>query len=65
MAIQGETHGIDALSFDPRCAFHRAGLATVHHEAVDGVWIFQAIEHGLSILTPDPMIRLDSIQTLP
>lgn len=57
-------HGIDALPFDEVCIRHLEKLPDVHRDPFDWMLICQAIEYGLTILTPDPMIRKYPIKTL-
>lgn len=57
-------HHIEALAFDENCALHLARLPDIHRDPFDWMLICQAIEHQLTILTPDPMIRKYPIKTL-
>lgn len=57
-------HSLDSLAFDERCAFHLARLPPIHRDPFDWMLICQAIEHELTLLTPDPMIRKYPIKTL-
>ncbi len=57
-------HGLEALVFDARCTYHLHRLPHVHRDPFDWMLICQAIEHDLTILTPDPMIRKYPIKTL-
>lgn len=59
-----EGHQLDSLVFDEPCAFHLARLPPIHRDPFDWMLICQAIEHDLTILTPDPMIRRYPIKTL-
>ena len=51
-----EAHGIEALPITEAAALHAASLPDVHRDPFDRMLICQAIEHGLTILTPDRQI---------
>ena len=53
---QREAHGIDALDITEEAALHQARLPWLHRDPFDRMLVSQAIVHGLTILTPDPLI---------
>ena len=52
-----EAHGIGALPIDETDALHLSTLPAVHKDPFDRLLVSQAICHGLTILTPDPLIH--------
>lgn len=59
-----ERHGIAALPIGEAELAHLAVLPALHRDPFDRILICQAIEHGLTILTPDPLIRRYPVKTL-
>ncbi len=53
---QREQHDIDTLPLDEVSALHLPVLPKLHRDPFDRMLVCQAIEHNLTILTPDPMI---------
>jgi PIN domain nuclease of toxin-antitoxin system len=51
-----ERHGIEPLAIDERATLHIARLPELHRDPFDRLLVSQAIVHGLTILTPDPLI---------
>ncbi len=51
-----EVHGIEALPIDEASVLHMLRLPALHRDPFDRVLVGQAIVHGLTILTPDPLI---------
>ncbi len=51
-----EAHGIAALPIDEESALHVSRLPALHRDPFDRMIVSQAIVHGLTILTPDPLI---------
>ncbi|MCX6546350.1 MAG: type II toxin-antitoxin system VapC family toxin [Acidobacteria bacterium] len=51
-----EAHGIAALPIDEASALHVSHLPDLHRDPFDRMLVSQAIVHGLTILTPDPII---------
>ncbi len=49
-------HGIDSLPIDEESALHLSRLPPLHRDPFDRMLVSQAIVHGLTILTPDPLI---------
>ncbi len=56
--------GITALSIDEESALHVARLPSLHRDPFDRMLVAQAIVHGLTILTPDPLISQYPIRTI-
>jgi PIN domain nuclease of toxin-antitoxin system len=55
--IQREAHGIQALPMDEESALHTGRLPRLHRDPFDRMLVAQAIVHGMTIVTPDPVIR--------
>jgi len=51
-----EAHGIASLPIDEESALHLSRLPALHRDPFDRMIVSQAIVHGLTILTPDPLI---------
>ena len=51
-----DAHGIEALPIDEAAALHIARLPALHRDPFDRLLVSQAIVHGLTILTPDPLV---------
>jgi PIN domain nuclease of toxin-antitoxin system len=51
-----EAHGISSLAIDEEAALHLARMPALHRDPFDRILVSQAIVHGLTILTPDPLI---------
>lgn len=60
---QRELHGIQTLPVTEAEVQHLSQLPDHHHDPFDRLLICQAIEHGLTILTPDPQIRRYPVKT--
>lgn len=48
--------GIAALAIDEESALHASRLPSLHRDPFDRLLVSQAIVHGMTILTPDPII---------
>jgi PIN domain nuclease of toxin-antitoxin system len=48
--------GIATLAIDEESALHASRLPTLHRDPFDRLLVSQAIVHGMTILTPDPII---------
>jgi len=55
---------ITPLAFDDAAALQLVKLPRLHSDPFDRMLICQAIEHGLTIVTPDPLIQQYPIKTL-
>jgi PIN domain nuclease of toxin-antitoxin system len=51
-----ERCGVDQLAIDEETALHVGRLPSLHRDPFDRLLVAQAIVHGLTILTPDPLI---------
>lgn len=51
-----EAHGIASLAIDEVSALHVTRLPLLHRDPFDRLIVAQAIAHGLTILTPDPLV---------
>jgi PIN domain nuclease of toxin-antitoxin system len=51
-----EQHGIEPLSIDEESVLQATRLPALHHDPFDRLLVCQAIVHGLTLLTPDPLI---------
>ncbi len=53
---QRDAAGIQSLTVDEESALHVSRLAALHRDPFDRMLVSQAIVHGMTILTPDPLI---------
>ena len=51
-----DAHGIASLPLDEESALHASRLPALHGDPFDRILVCQAIVHGLTILTPDPLV---------
>lgn len=51
-----EHHGIEALAIDEESVLQTIRLPALHRDPFDRLPVCQAIVHGLTLLTPDPLI---------
>jgi PIN domain nuclease of toxin-antitoxin system len=61
---QREQHEVESLPLDEQATFHLYRLPRLHRDPFDRMLVCQAIEQGLAILTPDPLIAQYSVRTL-
>jgi PIN domain nuclease of toxin-antitoxin system len=59
-----EAHGIAPLSIDEESALHVSRLPVLHRDPFDRMLVSQAIVHGLTILTPDLLVRQYPARTM-
>ena len=59
-----EAHGIAPLPIDEESALHLARLPALHRDPFDRMLVSQAIVHGLTIVTPDPLVTQYPARTL-
>jgi PIN domain nuclease of toxin-antitoxin system len=59
-----EAHGIAPLPIDEEAALHVSKLPALHRDPFDRVLVSQAIVHGLTLLTPDPLVTQYPARTL-
>jgi PIN domain nuclease of toxin-antitoxin system len=58
-----ERHGIDALPLDEESALHLDRLPRLHRDPFDRMLVCQALVHGLTILSPDPLLSQYPVRT--
>ena len=56
--------GFDSLAMDEPSALHVARLPPLHMDPFDRMLVSQAIVHGLTIVTPDPLVTQYPARTL-
>ena len=54
---QRALHRVDSLDIDESAVLHISKLPVHHRDPFDRLIVAQAIVHGCTILTPDPLIR--------
>lgn len=59
-----EQHAIQSLAIDEESALMAHRLALLHRDPFDRLLICQAITHGLTVATPDPLIRQYPVRTV-
>jgi PIN domain nuclease of toxin-antitoxin system len=59
-----EAHGIASLPIDEESALHVSRLPMLHRDPFDRMLVSQAIVHGLTILTPDPLVTQYPARTI-
>jgi PIN domain nuclease of toxin-antitoxin system len=59
-----DERGIAALAIDEESALHATRLPVLHRDPFDRLLVSQAIVHGMTILTPDPIISQYPARTL-
>lgn len=64
LAEQREAHGVQSLAVSEADVAHVTTLPDLHRDPFDRLLICQAIEHGLAIVTSDPLIRRYPIKTV-
>ena len=61
---QRERHAIAPLALEERAALYLHRLPSLHKDPFDRMLICQAIQHELTLLTPDPLITQYAVRTL-
>lgn len=56
-------HGVSELPLDEPSVLQLPRLPDIHKDPFDRMLVCQAIEHGLTILTPDPLITQYPVRT--
>ena len=56
--------GIASLAIDEESALHASRLPSLHRDPFDRLLVSQAIVHGMTILTPDPMVARYPARTM-
>jgi PIN domain nuclease of toxin-antitoxin system len=59
-----ERYGISALPIDEESALHVVKLPPLHTDPFDRMLVGQAIIHGLTIVTPDPLVTQYPARTM-
>ena len=58
-----DNHHIDSLSLDEASVLHSVRLPLLHKDPFDRMLVSQALCHGFTILTPDPLILKYPVRT--
>ena len=64
LSTQRSRHHIEALPLREEATVHLPKLPPFHKDPFDRMLICQAIQHELTILTPDPLITQYAIRTI-
>jgi PIN domain nuclease of toxin-antitoxin system len=59
-----DAHGVAPLPIDEESALHTFRLPALHRDPFDRMLISQAIVHGLTLLTPDPLVTQYPARTM-
>lgn len=59
-----ERSGIDALPIDEESALYAGRLPRLHTDPFDRILVAQAVVHGMTLLTPDPLIAQYAVRSL-
>jgi PIN domain nuclease of toxin-antitoxin system len=59
-----ERYGFQSLPVDEASALHVVKLPPLHHDPFDRILVTQAIVHGLTIVTPDPLVTQYPARTM-
>ena len=62
---QRDTHGIIGLPIDDDAMPHLARLPALHRDPFDRILVAQALQHGLAIVTVDPLVSAYPVALLP
>jgi PIN domain nuclease of toxin-antitoxin system len=64
LAVQREQHGFESLPIDESSIAHLPTLPDLHRDPFDRLLICQAIEHGLQLVTVDPVMPRYPVKVL-
>ena len=64
VAAARERYGISSLPIDEESALHVIKLPALHADPFDRMLVSQAIVHGLTIVTPDPLVTQYPARTM-
>jgi len=64
VAEERERRGVMSLGIDEESTLHVAKLPPIHADPFDRLLVAQAIVHGMTILTPDPIVARYPARTL-
>ena len=59
-----ERHRVEELALSEAAALQLPKLPTLHRDPFDRMLVCQAIAHGLTLVTPDPLVRRYPVRTL-
>jgi PIN domain nuclease of toxin-antitoxin system len=59
-----DEHGIDTLSIDEESALQTMRLPPLHRDPFDRLLVCQAIVHGMTLVTPDPLISQYAVRVM-
>jgi len=62
--VEREARAILPLAIDEESALHVSRLPNLHRDPFDRILVAQAIVHGLTILTPDPLVTQYPARTM-
>src|SRR5688572_15250497 len=65
LPTQREVHRIASLAIDEGAMPYLAGLPPLHRDPFDRLLVAQALQHGLTLATADPIVRAYPVPTLP
>lgn len=57
LSVQRERHQIESLALDETSVSHLSKLPLIHRDPFDRMLICQSIEHGLTLVTTDDVMR--------
>jgi len=61
--LQRERHAIAELTLEEQATLYLHRLPALHRDPFDRMLICQAIQHELTLLTPDPLITQYAVKT--
>ena len=61
---QRDAHGVGSMLLDEETVLHVRRLPNLHRDPFDRMLVCQAIVHGMTILTPDPLITQYPVRTV-
>jgi PIN domain nuclease of toxin-antitoxin system len=64
LPVLRERYGLGSLPIDEESAVHVAKLPSLHTDPFDRMLVSQAIVHGLTIVTPDPLVTQYPARTM-
>ena len=62
---QRDAHGIASLPIEEGAMSHLAGLPPLHRDPFDRLFVAQALQHGLTVVTVDPDVAAYPVPLLP
>ena len=65
LPAQREAAGIWSLPIEEGAMSHLASLPLLHRDPFDRVMVAQALQHGLTLVTVDPLVKAYAVPTLP